>query len=111
MAQPLRNQGDHALEWFGRRPTLTPQFLPFAAMHYDYLLHSTSHPHRRYVGYTQDLRQRIADHNSGRNTSTRPYRLWSLRTYLAFSTKLQALGFESYLKSGSGHAFARKRLW
>lgn len=76
-----------------------------------HLLQSTSHPHRRYVGYTQDLRQQITDHNSGKNTSTRPYRPWSLRTYLAFSTNLQALGFEGYLKSGSGHAFARKRLW
>jgi hypothetical protein len=31
--------------------------------------------------------------------------------YLAFSTKTQALSFERYLKSGSGHAFSRKRLW
>jgi len=32
-------------------------------------------------------------------------------TYLAFSEKSKALAFEQYLKSGSGHAFANKRLW
>jgi predicted GIY-YIG superfamily endonuclease len=65
----------------------------------------------RYVGFTEDLKQRIADHNTGKNPSTAKHRPWKLNTYLAFSTKAQAMGFERYLKSGSGHAFARKRLW
>jgi len=65
----------------------------------------------RYTGYTDNLRQRLLDHNSGKNVSTAPNRPWRLRTYLAFSTKAQALEFEHYLKSGSGHAFANKRLW
>ena len=29
----------------------------------------------------------------------------------SFPFKKQALAFEHYLKSGSGHAFAKKRLW
>ena len=80
-------------------------------MHYVYLLESESTPDKRYTGYTDDLRQRVADHNAGKNVSTAPFRPWQLRTYLAFSTKVHALAFERYLKSGSGHAFARKRLW
>jgi putative endonuclease len=32
-------------------------------------------------------------------------------TYVAFSDEQQAGMFERYLKSGSGHAFAKKRLW
>ena len=32
-------------------------------------------------------------------------------TYVAFSDETKARTFERYLKSGSGHAFARKRLW
>ncbi len=36
---------------------------------------------------------------------------FELATYLAFSSKRQALAFESYLKTGSGYAFSRKRLW
>ncbi len=80
-------------------------------MHYVYLIESKSSPGKRYVGSTGDLRQRLADHNTGKNVSTAPFRPWQLRTYLAFSSKPQALAFENYLKSGSGHAFAGKRLW
>ena len=80
-------------------------------MHYVYLLESESAPNRRYTGYTNDLRQRVAEHNIGKNVSTAPFRPWQLRTYLAFSSKARALAFERYLKSGSGHAFAKKRLW
>ncbi len=80
-------------------------------MHYVYLIESTATPGKRYVGYTDDLRQRAADHNAGKNRSTEPYRPWRLQGYLAFSTKAKALAFETYLKSGSGHAFAKKRLW
>jgi hypothetical protein len=35
----------------------------------------------------------------------------SLGVHVAFSTHLKAAEFERYLKSGSGHAFANKRLW
>jgi len=80
-------------------------------MHYVYLIESTSAARQRYIGCTDDLRQRIAVHNSGKNISTSGSRPWRLRTYLAFSDKLQALAFERYLKSGSGHAFANKRFW
>jgi hypothetical protein len=34
-----------------------------------------------------------------------------LVTYVAFADKQKAQAFELYLKSGSGHAFAKKRLW
>lgn len=82
-----------------------------SAMHYVYLLESESKPGKRYVGYSKDLRQRVASHNAGTNVSTAPYRPWRVRTYLAFTSKQQALEFERYLKSGSGHAFADRRLW
>jgi len=31
-----------------------------------------------------------------------------VKAYFAFETKQLALGFEKYLKSGSGHAFRKK---
>jgi len=80
-------------------------------MHYVYLIESTSEPGRKYTGYTDDLRKRLRNHNAGKNASTARHGPWHLHTYLAFSTKAQALLFEHYLKSGSGHAFANKRLW
>ena len=60
--------------------------------------------------YSDDLRQRIADHNAGGNATTARHRPWQICAYLAFPEKSQALASESNLKSGSGHAFANKRL-
>ena len=80
-------------------------------LYYVYLIEYVSAPRRHYVGFTEDLRQRLAGHNDGKLPTTAPHRLWRIVTYLAFSSKKQALAFEKYLKSGSGHAFAKKRLW
>jgi predicted GIY-YIG superfamily endonuclease len=60
---------------------------------------------------TSDLRARVAEHNNGKSSHTAKYRPWKLVTYIAFSDRRQAESFEAYLKSGSGHAFARKRFW
>jgi predicted GIY-YIG superfamily endonuclease len=80
-------------------------------MYYVYLIESLYDPSRRYVGFSTNLRQRLAEHNDAKLTTTASHRPWRLATYLAFSSKKQALAFENYLKSGSGHAFAKKRLW
>lgn len=80
-------------------------------MKYVYLLQSISHPEQRYVGLTTDIDKRLAAHNAGQSTHTAKYRPWKLVTYLAFSDEKQAAEFEKYLKSGSGRAFASKRLW
>ncbi|MEM7144219.1 MAG: GIY-YIG nuclease family protein [Verrucomicrobiota bacterium] len=52
----------------------------------------------------------MEDHNAGRNVSTKAFRPWKLEMYLAFSDREKALGFERYLKTASGKAFADKRL-
>ena len=80
-------------------------------MYYVYLLQSEAHPQQRYIGYTEDIKARIKAHNAGQSVHTAKYRPWRLVTYLGFSEKQQALNFERYLKSGSGFAFANKRLW
>jgi hypothetical protein len=38
------------------------------------------------------------------------YKPWRIKTYVAFSDEKRAVAFEKYLKSGSGRAFANKRL-
>lgn len=80
-------------------------------MFYVYLLQSQPFPRRRYIGLSNDLRRRIREHNAGLASFTANARPWRLVTYLAFSTRAQAAAFERYLKSGSGQAFANKRLW
>lgn len=80
-------------------------------MHYVYLLESLAHPDERYVGLTHDLRGRLAEHNAGKSRHTSKYTPWRVVTYVAFSDHAAAAAFERYLKSGSGHAFARRHLW
>jgi putative endonuclease len=80
-------------------------------MRYVYLLRSETFEGQRYVGITSDLRRRLAEHNAGRSPHTSKYVPWRLVTYVAFADEQKAETFERYLKSGSGHAFASKRLW
>ena len=80
-------------------------------MRYVYLLESLSVDGARYVGVTSDLRRRLAEHNAGKSLHTAKFKPWRIVTYLAFSDEIKAAEFERYLKSGSGHAFANKRLW
>ncbi|WP_366853440.1 GIY-YIG nuclease family protein [Phenylobacterium sp.] len=80
-------------------------------MHYVCFLESLGSPSKRYVGVTSDLQARLVDHNGGKSPHTSKYWPWKVVTYVAFSERTQAESFETYLKSGSGHAFARKRLW
>jgi len=80
-------------------------------MRYVYLLESETDPRQRYVGMTKDLRRRIAAHNAGRSPHTSKFKPWRMITYLAFTASAKAAAFEQYLKSGSGQAFANRRLW
>jgi predicted GIY-YIG superfamily endonuclease len=77
-------------------------------MYYAYLLKLSNSD--IYTGSTKDLRQRVADHQEGKNISTKPFRPVELVYYCAFPTKTQAIKFEMYLKSGSGKAFRNKHL-
>ena len=80
-------------------------------MHYVYLIESLAEPGQRYVGVTADLKVRLQAHNAGKSSHTSKHKPWRIVTYIAFSDQAKALAFETYLKSGSGHAFAKKRLW
>ena len=79
-------------------------------MVYVYVLRSKSHPTQTYVGFTRDLKARIAVHNHGASPHTRQFIPWSLEFYCAFPDEAKARAFERYLKSHSGKAFAKKRL-
>ena len=80
-------------------------------MFYVYLIESLIEQRQRYVGMTSDIERRLQEHNAGKSTHTAKYKPWRLITYIAFSDQSKAEAFERYLKSGSGHAFASKRLW
>lgn len=79
-------------------------------MHYVYILVSLKDPTRYYIGRTENLEARLQQHNRGESGYSKQYAPWRLETYAAFSDLRRADDFERYLKSGSGHAFLKKRL-
>jgi len=77
---------------------------------YVYIIVSVRDPDRYYIGFTEDLRDRLEHHNYGAVPSTKPHRPWRFRTCTAFTDKARALAYERYLKTHSGRAFIAKRL-
>lgn len=77
-------------------------------MYYTYRLKSTNSPNQLYIGSTTDLKRRLAKHNSGKCSHTSKYMPWIVDFYCAFATLEKAQAFERYLKTGSGHEFARR---
>lgn len=80
-------------------------------MYFVYFLRSINFPKQTYIGHTDNLKERLETHNSGGSIHTAQHRPWRLIMYLAFSEQQKAKDFEKYLKSQSGRAFAKKRLW
>lgn len=80
-------------------------------MHYVYLIQSINFPDKHYIGYTTNLKERLQKHNWGGYKYTTQHKPWKFVVCLAFGNKERARTFEQYLKSGSGNAFAKKRLW
>jgi len=79
-------------------------------MHIVYILTSIDTPKKYYIGITQDLEQRLKEHNSKLSYYTKRYAPWKVETYIMFNNKELAENFERYLKAGSGEAFLKKRL-
>ena len=73
-----------------------------------YVLKNTDNPSHFYVGLTSNVHARLSDHNTGRCPHTASRRPWRLHVVIEFSEERKAIGFERYLKSGSGRAFAKR---
>lgn len=81
-----------------------------ALIYYVYLLRSVTFPSQTYIGYTQNLKERLDKHNAGGSVYSAKYKPWELMACFFFHEKLQATEFEKYWKSGSGRTFVNKRL-
>jgi len=79
-------------------------------MRYVYILQSESFPEQFYTGQTDDLKNRLKNHNAGLSLATKPYIPWKIISYHAFADIQTALKFEKYLKSGSGQEFSKRHL-
>ena len=63
-----------------------------------------------YTSCTNNIEDRLRRHNKGQVEYTSSRLSLELMTYIVFTDKYKAYNFEKYLKSGSGKAFAFKRL-
>jgi putative endonuclease len=54
------------------------------------------------------LEHRLAEHNSGQVSSTRPYRPWTLVYFKWFGTRSEAMAREKRVKSRKSRAFIEK---
>lgn len=75
-------------------------------MFYVYVLESQKDS-RLYKGFTNDLDKRIAEHNSGKNKSTKGFIPWKLVYFEEFENLNEAVKREKYFKSGSGREFLK----
>ncbi len=60
-----------------------------------------------YAGLTNDIERRVAEHNAGKNKTTKPYRPFKLIYSESFSTRVEARKKEKYLKSGIGKEYLK----
>ena len=78
-------------------------------MFYIYILYSPNHD-KYYVGYTQDISIRIAQHNeSARNTFTSKYRPWTIAALFECSTEeAKAVQIERFIKKQKSKNLLKK---
>lgn len=78
-------------------------------MYYTYILQSNK-DNRWYTGYSDNLRKRFWEHNTGRVLSTKGRGPLELIYYEACISQQDATAREKYLKSGPGKLYLKKRL-
>ena len=76
---------------------------------YVYVLKSMSFPQELYIGSTNDLRKRLAQHNTGKVVSTKRFTPWRLAYYEAFSDEHTVRVRESRLKNNSNAMLELKK--
>ncbi|MBU0708810.1 GIY-YIG nuclease family protein [Patescibacteria group bacterium] len=78
-------------------------------MYYTYVLQSLK-DNNLYIGFTDNLDQRLSEHNNGRVTATKSRRPLKLVYYEACLNKRKALLREKYFKTGFGRRYLKSRI-
>lgn len=78
-------------------------------MYFVYVLFSKNDG-KLYVGYSTNLKQRLAAHLTGKVQATKNRRPLILIYYEAYLNRADAKGREKFLKGGSGHKYLYKQL-
>ncbi|HRH56321.1 MAG TPA: GIY-YIG nuclease family protein [Chitinophagales bacterium] len=61
-----------------------------------------------YKGQTDNLENRLKEHNTGKVKSTKGFRPWEIIYYEEFPEREDAVSREKYLKSGIGRQFLKE---
>jgi predicted GIY-YIG superfamily endonuclease len=80
------------------------------AKRFVYVLRNQENPPRYYMGVTENVMARYAEHNQGCCSHTAKHRPWTIDVVIAFADERRAAAFERYLQSDSGVAFAHRHL-
>jgi len=78
-------------------------------MYFVYVLQSQK-DQSLYKGYTENLMERIKQHNLGKAKYTSSKRPWNVIYYEEYSTLEEARNREKYLKTAAGRRFLKKIL-
>lgn len=63
-----------------------------------------------YVGYTENIKRRLKEHNSGLNQSTKSKKPWKLIFFEGYLDKKDAQRREKYLKTSQGMRLLKRML-
>lgn len=77
-------------------------------MWYVYILKDISG--KIYIGSTNNLKRRIAEHKTNPCYSTKRLKYFRLEAYIALCSAHKARELEKYFKTGSGKAILKKRI-
>ena len=78
-------------------------------MYYVYVLLSDEDNHF-YIGFTENVKQRLDEHNTGKNASTRSRRPFRLMYFEGHTSKSDAIRREGYFKTSKGKTTLRQIL-
>ena len=79
-------------------------------MYYVYILENQN-DRSWYIGFTENLKKRVSDHQNGKGgRTTKLKKDWLLIYYEAYLQKTDAIVREKFLKSGSGRRFLYKQI-
>ena len=79
-------------------------------MYYVYLLENENDK-SWYIGFTTNIKERVDAHNQGKGGRTTKLKAdWKLIYHEMYLDKMDAIGREKFLKSGSGRRYLKKQL-
>ena len=78
-------------------------------MFYAYVLKSIDHDYF-YKGHCQDLKKRLAQHNSGLTESIKPYIPFTIIYQEEFENEQDAVAREKFFKSSAGRRYLKKMI-